>query len=61
MAFFPAERLYEEIAFLAYYTHWPREELMNMEHAERMRWCKEVSEINGKLNGEEERKNVFGV
>jgi len=43
--------LYEEMAFVAYHLHWSREELMQLEHAERRRWCREISAINGRLDG----------
>jgi len=39
------------MAFLAYYLHWPKDELMHLEHRERRRWCMEVSAINKKLSG----------
>ena len=29
--------------------HWPMEELMNLDHRERRRWCEEVSAINRKI------------
>ena len=38
------------MAFLAYYLHWSMNELMDMEHRERRRWCEEVSAINKKLS-----------
>lgn len=49
------------MAFIAYYNHWPCEELMNMEHAERLRWCREISKINKNINGDNEKKNIFDV
>ena len=55
----PLDHLYEEMAFLAYHLHWSYAELMEMEHAERRRWCREVSKINRKLNGDKE--NIFDV
>ena len=58
---YPVEKIYEEIAFISYYNHWPYETLMNMEHRERVRWCKELSKINKNLNGENERKYIFDV
>ncbi len=61
MSGYPIDRLYEEVAFLAYYLHWPHGELMGLEHAERVRFCREVSAINDRLNGGEERENVFEV
>lgn len=39
--------------------HWDYEKIMSMPHRERIRWCKEVSKINSKLNNEP--KNVFDV
>jgi len=30
--------------------HWSREELLNLEHAERLRWVQEVARINSRLN-----------
>lgn len=46
------DALYEEIAFLAYYLHWPLDVLLDMEHDERHRWLAEVSRINQRLNEE---------
>ena len=36
---------------MGYYMHWSHEELMNLDHKERRRWCKEVSKINKKISG----------
>jgi len=43
-------RLYEEMAFIAYHFHWPREELMLLEHGERRRWCREISAIHRRMD-----------
>ena len=51
LALYPQNRLYQEMAFLGYYMHWPREELMNLDHRERRRWCGEISAINKTLSG----------
>ena len=32
-----------------------------MEHAERRRWCEEISKINRKMNDEQDKPNVFDV
>lgn len=56
---YPLDELYEEMAFIAYYFHWPLTEIMDLPHEERRRWCSEISKINRNLNGE--RKNVFDV
>lgn len=57
LVLYPADRLYQEMSFLAYYLHWSHGELMNLDHRERRRWCGEISAINKKLNGTP--KNVF--
>lgn len=54
---YPTDRLYSEMSFLAYYLHWNHDQLMDLDHRERRRWCSEVSAINKKLNGTP--KNVF--
>ncbi len=58
---YPIDKLYEEMAFIAYYFHWSHEKIMHLEHKERQRWCQEISQINQKLNGEEAKKNIFDV
>lgn len=60
MTGYPLDRIYEEVAFIAYHLHWSFEEIMNMEHAERQRWCEEVSKINRQLSGERQR-SILGV
>lgn len=47
---YPSERLYEEVAFIAYYLHWPHKQIMSLDHRERQRWVSEVSRINKQLN-----------
>ncbi|WP_087566831.1 MULTISPECIES: DUF6760 family protein [Paenibacillus] len=53
--------MYEEVGFIAYYFHWTHDDIMNMEHAERRRWCDEISRINRKMNDDGDKKNVFDV
>jgi hypothetical protein len=40
------------VAFVAYYFNWEHNEIMNMPHRERRRWCEEISEINKNLSQE---------
>ena len=47
---YPSEALYEEVAFIAYYLHWPHRQIMSLDHNERRRWVAEVSKINQQLN-----------
>lgn len=48
---YPRRHLYEEMAFIATHFHWSRDQLMALEHAERRRWCREISEVNRQLDG----------
>jgi hypothetical protein len=47
---YPSTELYEEVAFIAYYLHWPHEQIMSLEHGERRQWVEEVSKINQRFN-----------
>lgn len=51
MTAYPVKALYEEMAFIAHHLHWSHGELMNLDHAERRRWCDEISRINRALDG----------
>ncbi|HIW34271.1 MAG TPA: hypothetical protein IAA29_15930 [Candidatus Paenibacillus intestinavium] len=61
MSVYPEQRLYEEAGFIAYYFHWKHEDIMNMEHRERRKWCDEISKINRKMGDDKDRKNPFDV
>ncbi|WP_338271291.1 MULTISPECIES: DUF6760 family protein [Geobacter] len=52
IAGYPLDRIYEEVAFIAYYLHWPHDEIMGMEHRDRRRWCEEISRINRSANAD---------
>jgi hypothetical protein len=39
------------MAFVAFHFHWPYAEIMQLEHGERRRWCREISAINRVLDG----------
>jgi len=47
----PVAEYYGEMAFIAHHFHWSSETLLTMEHAERRRWCREISAINRAQNG----------
>ena len=47
---YPLEPLYQEVAFVAYHFHWPRSEVMALEHADRRRWVQEIAAINRRMN-----------
>ncbi|MDQ2805376.1 MAG: hypothetical protein M3Z04_00425 [Chloroflexota bacterium] len=52
MTGYPLDQLREEVAYLAYYFHWPREEILGLEHHERRAWVEQIAEINRQLNGD---------
>lgn len=43
-------RLHEEVAYIAFHFHWPHEQILALEHAERRRWVSEIAKINRHLN-----------
>jgi hypothetical protein len=51
MRVYPVSSLYEEMAFIAHHFHWSYSELMQLDHGQRRRWCREISAINRRLNG----------
>jgi uncharacterized protein DUF6760 len=50
MSRYPSNRLFEEVAYLAYHFHWPYERIVTFDHRERQRWVTEVARINERLN-----------
>lgn len=52
VAGYPLTQLYGEVAFIAYHFHWPLDQVMSLEHADRRRWVEEISSINRRMNEE---------
>ncbi len=48
-----AERLYEEISYVAYHFHWAHEEFLDLEHGFRRRYVDEIAKINRRLADED--------
>ena len=46
----PSDRVFEEVAYVAYHFHWPREDVLGLDHLERRRWVAEIAHINDRLN-----------
>ena len=46
------DRLREEVAYIAYHFHWPREDILSLEHVDRREWVTQVAKINRRLNEE---------
>lgn len=43
---YPSEALWQEIAYLAYHLHWPLDDLLDMEHLDRVRMVRAVVSMN---------------
>ena len=49
---YAVDRLYEEIAYVAYHFHWPLNDILELEHPTRRRYIEEIAQINRRLSGE---------
>ncbi len=49
---YPSERIFEEVAFIAYHFNWAQAEIMALSHADRQRWVTEISRINERMSDE---------
>ena len=47
---YPLERLYEEVAYIAYHFHWAPEAILELDHLGRQSWVNEIAKINERLN-----------
>ena len=47
---YPLEKIYQEVAYVAYHFHWSPDDILEMEHKERQVWVREISEINKEIN-----------
>jgi hypothetical protein len=52
---YPLDRLYEEVAFVAYHFNWSHDEVLALPHWERQRWCEEISAINERMSDDGQR------
>ena len=43
---YAADRLFEEVAYVAYYLHWGLESILDLEHPVRRRFIEEIGSIN---------------
>lgn len=50
---YAVERLYEEVAYVAYHFHWGLDDVLDLEHPDRQRFIDEIARINRRLSEEE--------
>jgi hypothetical protein len=53
MTAYATDRMFEEIAYVAYHLHWPLDEILDLEHPLRQRFVEEIGRINRRLAEEE--------
>ncbi|MEA2369799.1 MAG: hypothetical protein QOH12_193 [Solirubrobacteraceae bacterium] len=46
------ERIYREVAYVAYHFHWPLDDILDLEHTQRRRYAAEIADINTRLSEE---------
>jgi len=46
---YATDRLYEEVAYVAYHFHWSHEEILDLEHPDRRRYVEEIGRINSRV------------
>jgi hypothetical protein len=42
---YPLDKLYQEAAFIAFYFHWSLDDILILEHQERLRWVTEIIKL----------------
>jgi hypothetical protein len=43
------DRLHEEVAYIAFHFHWGLDPLLDLEHADRLRYVEEIGRINSRM------------
>ena len=52
---YATDRLFEEVAYVAYHFHWSLDDILSMEHEERHIWLREIARINKEINESRKR------
>ncbi|MFD2765425.1 DUF6760 family protein [Micromonospora eburnea] len=47
---YAADRIYAEVAYVAYHFHWSLDEILDLEHGERLRYVAEIASINTRIS-----------
>ncbi len=50
MTSYPRDEIFREVAFIAYHFHWEMDTIMELDHATRHCFIREISDINQKIN-----------
>jgi hypothetical protein len=49
---YASERLFSEIAYVAYHFHWPLDSILDLEHPLRQRFVEEIGQLNTRRSEE---------
>ena len=58
MQLYQLDDLYEQVAFIAYYFHWSKQEIEQLPHMERERYIRQISYIHKQESG---KKSIFDL
>jgi len=47
---YAAERLYEEVAYVAYHFHWGLDQILDLEHGVRREFIDQIGAINDRIS-----------
>lgn len=47
---YPAGRIHEEVTYVAYHLHWALDDILDLEHADRLRYVAEIARINERIS-----------
>jgi hypothetical protein len=43
---YATDRIYEEVAYLAYHFHWPLDQILDLEHPDRLRYVNHIARLS---------------
>jgi len=46
---YAADRLHDEVAYVAYHFHWSLDDILDLEHPDRLRYVSEIARINTRM------------
>ena len=49
---YAAERIHQEVAYVAYHFHWGLDDILDLEHPQRLRYVQEIAAINRRMSEE---------
>lgn len=47
---YAADRLHEEVAYVAYHFHWALDDILDLEHPDRLQYVSEIARINTRIS-----------